>query len=61
MEILYKNIQLMLDFLKVPFLVLHFYYYTLMIFLMMLSDVAIYADDTAVFLSVIIHLICGNS
>ena len=48
MEILYKNNQLMLDFLKVPFLVLHFYYYTLMIFLMMLSDVAIYADDTAV-------------
>ena len=32
---LHKNIQLMLEFLKVPFLVLHFSYYTLMIFLMM--------------------------
>ena len=34
---LYKNIQLMLEFLKVRFLVLHFSYYTLMTFLMMLS------------------------
>ena len=33
----YKNIQLMLEFLKAPFLVLHFSYYTLMTFLMMLS------------------------
>ena len=32
---LHKNIQLMLEFLKVPFLVLHFSYYTLMTFLMM--------------------------
>ena len=32
-----KNIQLMLEFLKVPFLVLDFCYYTLIIFLMMLS------------------------
>ena len=37
MESLHKNIQLMLEFLKAPFLVLHFSYYTLMIFLMMLS------------------------
>ena len=33
---LHKNIQLMLEFLKGPFLVLHFSYYTLMAFLMML-------------------------
>ena len=37
MESLHKNIQLMQEFLKVPFLVLHFSYYTLMIFLTMLS------------------------
>ena len=33
----YKNIQLMLEFLRAPLLVLHFSYYTLMTFLMMLS------------------------
>ena len=31
------KLQLMLEFLKAPFLVLHFSYYTLMTFLMMLS------------------------
>ena len=31
-ESLHKNIQLMLEFLKAPFLVLHFSYYTLMTF-----------------------------
>ena len=36
MESLHKNIQLMLRFLKAPFLVLHIFYYTLMTFLMML-------------------------
>ena len=45
-----KNIQLMLELLKTPFLVLHFYYYTFMTFLMMSDDVicniAIYAVDT---------------
>ena len=35
MESPHKNIQLMLEFLKAPFLALHFSYYTLMIFLMM--------------------------
>ena len=34
---LHKNIQLMLPFLKAPFSVLHFSYYTLMIFLTVLS------------------------
>ena len=36
----------MLQFLKAPFLVLHFSYYSLMTFLMMLSVIATYADDT---------------
>ena len=35
MESLQKNIQLMLEFLKAPFLALHFSYYTLMTFLML--------------------------
>ena len=35
MESLHKNIQFMLEFLKAPFLVLHFSYYTLMTFLML--------------------------
>ena len=35
MESLHNDIQLMLEFLKAPFLALHFSYYTLMIFLMM--------------------------
>ena len=34
---LHKNIQLKLEFLRGPFLVLHFSYYTLLTFLMMLS------------------------
>ena len=34
-----KNIQLMLEFLKVPFLVLDFCYYTLITFLLMLSKI----------------------
>ena len=37
MASLHKNIQLILYFLKAPFLVLHLSYYTLMTFLMMLS------------------------
>ena len=37
MGILYKNIQLMLEFLKGPILVLHFSYCTLRDFLMVLS------------------------
>ena len=56
---LHKNVQLMLEFLKAPFLVLHFSFYTLMTFLM-LSDIAIYADDDTLYFSVIRHLICSN-
>ena len=37
MESLHKNIPLKLEFLKDPFLVLHFFYYTLMTSLTMLS------------------------
>ena len=37
MAILHKNVQLMLESLKAPFLVLHFSYYSLMTFLLMLS------------------------
>ena len=42
MESLHKNIQLMLEFLKAPFLVLRFSYYTLMTFLIMLSVILLY-------------------
>ena len=37
MESLHKNIQLMLEFLKAPLLVLHFSYYILLAFLTILS------------------------
>ena len=47
MESLHKNIQLMLEFLKTLFLVLHFSYYTLMTFLIMLSVILLsMLDDT---------------
>ena len=60
---LHKNIQLMLEFLKGPFLVLHFSYYTLMTFLIMLSVIiAIYMLMILLStLNVIRHLICGNN
>ena len=48
MESLHKNFQLMLEILKAPFLVLHFSYYTLMIFLTILS---------VILLSLNLHLI----
>ena len=59
---LHKNIQLMLVFLKGLFLVLHFSYYTLMTFLMMLSVILL--SMLMILLStlnVIRHLICGNN
>ena len=56
-----KNIQLMLDFLKAPFLVLHFSYYTLMTFLMMLSVILLSKLMILFILSVIRHLICGKN
>ena len=58
----HKNIQMMLEFLKALFLVLHFYYYTyitflMMLFVMLLSLVMILLSTV----SVIRHLICGNN
>ena len=61
MESLHKNIQLTLEFLKAPFLVLHFSYYTLMTFLTMLSVILLSMLMILLsILSVIRHLICGN-
>ena len=59
---LHKNIQLMLEFFNGPFLVLHFSYYTLMTFLMLLSVLLL--SMLVILLStvsVIRHLICGES
>ena len=62
MRNLHNNIQLMLEFLKGPFLVLHFSYYTLMTFLMMLSVILLSMLMILLsILSVIRHLICGNN
>ena len=61
-EVLNKNIQLMLEFLKSPFLVLHFFYNTLMIFVKMLSVILLCMLMILFFiLSVTSHLICGNN
>ena len=61
MESLYSNIQLMLEVLKAPFLVLHFSYYTLIIFLTMLSVILLSLLMILLsILSVIRHLICCN-
>ena len=59
---LHRDIQLMLKFLRGPFLVLHFSYYTLMTFLMMLSVILLSMLMILLsILSVIRHLICGNN
>ena len=59
---LHKNIQLIMEFRKAPFLVRHFSYYTLMTFLMMLS-VILLSMLMILFsiLNVIRHLICGKN
>ena len=59
---LHRNIQLMLEFLKAPFLVLQFSYYTLMtlpimLFVILLSVLMILLSP----LSVIRLMICGNN
>ena len=57
-----QNIQLMLEFFKAPFLVLHFCYLTLMTFLMMLSVILL--SMLMILLSILSvnrHLICGNN
>ena len=57
-----KNIQLMLEFLKGPLLVLHFSCCILMTFLMMLSVILLSMLMILLsILSVIRHLICGNN
>ena len=62
MESLHKNIKLMLEFLKGPFLVLHFSCCILMTFLMMLSVILLSMLMIVLsILSVIRHLICGNN
>ena len=62
MESFHKKIQLMLEFFKALFLVLHFSYYTSMIFLMMLSVILLSMLMILLsILSVIGHLICGNN
>ena len=62
MRSLHKNIQLMLEFLKGPFLVLHFSYCTLMTFLMILPVILLsMLMALPCILSVIRHLICGNN
>ena len=61
MESLHLNIQLMRAFLKAPFLVIHFSYYTLVTFLMMLSVILLSMVMILLsILSVIRYLICGN-
>ena len=55
-----KNTQLMLVFLKAPFLVLHFSYYTSMTFLMLLAISLSTLMILLSTLSVIRHLIFGN-
>ena len=62
MRNLHKNIYLKLDFLKGPFLVLHFSCYTLMTFLMMLFQILL--SMLMIVLStqnVIRYLICGSN
>ena len=61
-ESLNKNIKLMLEFLKGPFLVLHFSCCILITFLMMLSVILLSMLMILLsILSVIRHLICGNN
>ena len=51
MAILHRNIQLMLEFLKAPFLVLHFSYYKYINDFLddVICDITIYADDTTLY------------
>ena len=61
MESLHKNIQLMMEFHKAPFLVLHFSCYRFLTFLMMLPVILLSMLMVLLFiLSVIRHLICGK-
>ena len=58
----YKNIQLILEFFKAPFLVPHFTYYTLINFLVMLFAILILMLMISMLkIPLIRHIICGNS
>ena len=62
MRSLHKKFQLMLKFFMAPLLVLHFSYYTLMTFMMMLSVILLSSLMTLLsILSVIRHLICDSN
>ena len=62
MGCLHKNIQLMLEFFKAPFLIQHFSYYVLMTSLMTLSVILLSMLMKLLFaLSVMWDLICGNN
>ena len=57
-----QEYQLMLEFLKAPFLALHFSYYALMTFLIMVSVILLSMLMILLsILSVIRHLICGSN
>ena len=62
MESLHKNIQLMREFVKAPFSALHFFYYTLMTFLTILSVILLSIEMIVISVrSVIRNLIYGNN
>ena len=59
---LHKNIQIMLEFLKGPFFVLHFsYLYINDLPDDAIWDIAIYAHDTTLYSNCDQHLICSNN
>ena len=60
MESLHKNIQLMLEVPKGPFLVIHVSYYIFITFLMMLFVILLSVLILLSTLNVIRHLICGS-
>ena len=61
-ESLHKNIQLILEFLKAPFLVLHFSCYTIMTFLTMSSVILLSMLMILLFILIVTrHLTCGNN
>ena len=62
MESLHKNFQLMLEFLEAPFFVLHFPYYTLLIFLTVLYVMLLSMRMILLsVVSVVRHLIRSNN
>ena len=59
---LFKNIQLIMEFLMAPFLAWHFSYHTFMTFLMLFSVKLLSVLMILLsILSVIRHLVCGNN